>query len=611
MNFNILGPFEVRDRNGAEVRVPGGRERALLVLLLIHCGEVVSTDRIVDALWGEHPPGTAAKAVQGYVSHLRRALEPGHEAGTADGLLLTRPPGYVLHTDELAVDAARFEQLAAEGRRALEDGSPAEAAAVLDDALALWRGPALAEFAFDDFAQVEIHRLDGLRLAATEDRTESLLQLGRHGELVGELEPLVTAHPLRERMRGQLMLALYRSGRQAEALQVYRDGRRLLAGELGLEPGPELQRLEHAILEQDPDLEPPAVVPSRARQLPPRPRELGPELQQAPARLPRPKRLLVGGASLAVVAVASALAFVLTREEGPASVEVVPPAVVAVDPKTNRVVASVSLGSRPVTIAAADGDVWVGDARDGTVTRIDPVTRKVVKTIGIGAPAVDIAADAGGVWVATGGFGTVVRIDLELDAVADRIELGNPSDPVVPAASSVAVGAEGVWVGAFDGLVRIDPRSGEISDRVDLGRTPALQIAVGGGAVWSTIISSRAIRVEASSAERTAEFYAGGFVFPLAVDESAVWLGGEAGQLWKVDPVTGAQLLTSRVGPFPSGIALGSDAVWVAVSDEGTLVRVDPRTGDIQSRIAMEGVPGELVVAEGLVWVTVQKSPGS
>jgi DNA-binding SARP family transcriptional activator len=597
VNFNILGPFEVRDREGREVRLPAGRERSLLALLLIHRGEVVSTDRIVDALWGETPPGTAAKAVQGYVSHLRRMLEPAHPQGGADGLLLTHAPGYVLRTD-VAVDATRFEQLAAEGRRALEDGSAAEAAALLEDALGLWRGPALADFTFDDFAQTEIHRLEELRLEATEDKIQAQLDLGRHGDLVGQLETLVAAHPLRERLRGQLMLALYRSGRQADALQVYRDGRRLLAGELGLEPGPELQRLEHAILEHDPELETPALAPLPAREGEPEPPP------SAPSERRLPRRLLVG-ALLAACAVAAVGVYALTRGESAGSVEVVPPAVAVVDPATNRVVASIPAGSKPVSVAGGEGGVWVGDARDGTVTRIDPVTRKVVKTIGIGAPAVDVAVGVGGVWVATGGFGQVVRIDPELDAVADRIELGDPSDPVVPAASSVAAGPEGVWVGAFDGLVRINPPTGELVDRVDLGDTPAQQISVGSGAVWSTIISSRAKRVEATSGQVTAEFYAGAFVYPIALRPDAVWIGGGAGQLWKVDPVTGAQLSTSSAGSFPAGIALERDAVWVAVPETGAVVRVDQATGEVLATLQIGGAPEDLVVAEGLVWIAV------
>ena len=590
MDFNILGPFDVRDRQGRAIVLPGGRERALLVFLLIQRGAVISTDRIVDALWGEHPPETAAKAVQGYVSHLRRVLEPEHEPGAAHGLLVTRPPGYALHGDDVNVDATRFERLVSDGRRALEAGSAAEATVLFDEALAVWRGPALAEFAFDDFAQDEIRRLEELRLSATEDRIESLLRIGRHAELVGQLDSLVAAHPLRERLRGQSMRALYGSGRQADALKTYRDGRRLLTAELGLEPGPELQRLERAILAQDPALEVAAPASPPA---------------QGPAD--RRRRLAVGGLLLVAAIGLALLAVILTRKDAPASVEVAAPAVVAVDPRTNHVVASIRVGSKPVSIAAGEGGVWVGDARDGTVTRIDPVSRRVAKTIGIGAPAVDLATGAGGVWVATGGFGMIVRIDAALGAVADRIELGDPSDPVVPPASSIGVGEGRVWVGAFDGLVRIDPRSDAIADRVDLGQSAALQIAVGGDAVWATLITRRAKRVQASSAQETAEFYAGTFVFAIALDRSAVWVGGgDDGQLWELDPVTGSTVLTSRAGKGTSGIALGFNAVWVASRANHTLVKVDPTTGEVLAAIPIGGSPEDIAVGNGLVWLAVQ-----
>lgn len=605
MHFNILGPFEVRDREGRDVRLSAGRTRSLLALLLIHRGEVVSTDRIVDALWGDHPPGSAAKAVQGYVSQLRRVLEPERGPGDAEGVLFTRAPGYALRTDDAAVDAARFERLAGDGRRALEDGSPAEAALLLDDALALWRGPALADFAFDDFAQDEIRRLEELRLCATEDRIDSLLGLGRLGGLVGELDSLVAAHPLRERLRGQSMLALYRSGRQADALQVYRDGRRLLAAELGLDPGPELQRLERAILAQDPALEGAVPLPHPARE--------GARTEQLPppaAARDRHRRAAVGGALLVLAIAAALLAFALTRDDVAGSVEIAAPAVVAIDPGTNQVVASITVGSKPASIAAGEGAVWVGDARDGTVTRIDPVSRSVVKTIGIGAPAIDLATGAGSIWVATGGFGTIVRIDSRLDAVSDRIELGDPSDPIVPPAPSIGVGDGRVWVGAFDGLARIDPGSGEITGRVDLGQAAALQMAVADGAVWATTIRGRAKRIEASSAQVTTEFYAGRFVLPIALDRSAAWVGdSDHGQLWKLDPVTGSTLLTSRAGGGVTAIALGFDGVWATSWQKRALVRIDPATGDVLATIPIAGSPEDVAVGGGLVWVAVQARP--
>jgi DNA-binding SARP family transcriptional activator/DNA-binding beta-propeller fold protein YncE len=601
MDVNILGPFEVRGPAGRELRLPAGRERSLFVLLLIHRGAVVSNDRIVDALWGGRPPDTAGKAVQGYVSHLRRVLEPGRDPGDANGLLVTRPPGYALRTGDVTIDATRFERLAQEARRALEDGSAAEAERLLDEGLALWRGPALAEFAFDDFAQAEIDRLEELRLAATEDRIEASLQLGRHGEVVGLLAPLVSAHPLRERLRGQWMLALYRGGRQADALQAFRDGRRLLADQLGLEPGRELQRLERAILEQDPALEvaPPSTLPVTDV------RGDGPPPSPARGRVRRSRLAL--GALLVLACAASALAAVLTRDDAPRSVKVAAPSVVAVDPTTNRIVASIPTGSKPASIAAGAHGVWVGDAEDGTVTRIDPATRKVVKTIGIGAPAVDLATGLGSVWAATGGFGTIVRIDPALGAVEDRIPLGKASDPIVPAASSIGVGDGRVWVGAFHGLVRIDPQTGKIVRRIDLGDSPGLRLAVGNDAVWASIVTRRAERVDAISGQITTEFYSGVFVAALAADQEAVWLaGGDRGQLWKIDPLTGSTLLTSSAGSGASAIALGAGSVWIASWPDRKLVRVDQGTGQVQAAIAIGGVPQAIVISDGLVWVAVQ-----
>jgi len=214
VELRILGPFEVCDDSGQPVKLRAGRERALLAVLALRRGEVVSTDALVDALWGETPPPTAAKALQGYVSHLRRILESAGESG----VLVTQPPGYVLRLGDGTADAARFEALAAHGWRQLDD-DPDAALATFEGALALWRGPALGEFAFSEFAQREIHRLDELRLETVKGRFEGLLRLGRHGAVVAELEARVNEHPLRERLRGQLMLALYRSGRRAEALE--------------------------------------------------------------------------------------------------------------------------------------------------------------------------------------------------------------------------------------------------------------------------------------------------------------------------------------------------------------------------------------------------------
>ncbi len=242
LEFRILGPLEVlRDRE--PVALGGQKQRALLGALVVHAGEVVSTDRLLDELWGEHPPRTATTSLQNMVSQLRKLLG-------AD-VLLTRPPGYVLQAGRDQVDATRFEGLVAGARGA----PPADRSRLLREALALWRGPPLADLEFERFAEGESRRLEELRLDALEERIDADLELGLGSELVPELEPLVERHGLRERPRRQLMLALYRSGRQAEALQVYHDARRVLADELGLDPSPALRQLYASILRQEQVLE--------------------------------------------------------------------------------------------------------------------------------------------------------------------------------------------------------------------------------------------------------------------------------------------------------------------------------------------------------------------
>jgi predicted ATPase/DNA-binding SARP family transcriptional activator len=248
MEFGILGPLEVRDGE-ALVRVPGAKERALLADLVVNAGRVVSADRLVEDLWGDDPPGNPANTLQGRVSALRRAFGP-----SGSGLVATRPPGYLLEVDRGRVDAARFEGLVAEAGAAAPT-EPGRAAGLLEAALGLWRGAALAEFADRPWAQAEAARLEELRLGAREALVELRLAAGGHAGLVGELEALVAADPTRERPRGQLMVALYRSGRQADALRVYQETRAVLAEELGIDPSPELQRLHQAILVQDPALE--------------------------------------------------------------------------------------------------------------------------------------------------------------------------------------------------------------------------------------------------------------------------------------------------------------------------------------------------------------------
>jgi DNA-binding SARP family transcriptional activator len=317
MDFRILGPLEISEA-GRPLPVVGGRQRALLAILLLHANEPVSSDRLIEDLWGEHPPEAARKSLQIHVSRLRKALGPG------EGPVFTRPNGYLIRVRPGELDLECFEGLAEEGRDALARGDAERAAERLREALGLWRGPPLADFAFESFAQPEIGRLEELRLVAVEDRIDADLARGRHAELVGEIEVLVAEHPLRERLRRQLVLALYRAGRQADALESYRAARTTLIEELGLEPTPELRQLEQAILTHDSAVRAPAASPPRpaepaaggpvAERRPPLPPLLW--ARRAPAFVGRRQELEVLGRSFSGASAGSCRVVLLTGEPG-------------------------------------------------------------------------------------------------------------------------------------------------------------------------------------------------------------------------------------------------------------------------------------------------------
>ena len=261
LEFRLLGPLEVLV-DGAPVRLGGPKQRAVLAVLLLHANEAVTSDRLLDEIWPASPVDTAARSLHVTVSNVRKSL------GRWSSSLQTRPAGYTLVADREHIDTVRCERLLDQARRARGGGDPARAAGLCREALALWRGPPLADLMYEQFAQAEVARLDELRLGLLDERIEADLALGRHGELVAELEALVRQHPLRERLRGQQMLALYRSGRQSDALAAYDAARRVLGDEQGLDPGPELRQLNAAILGHDPILSVEPVEVRARRHLP-------------------------------------------------------------------------------------------------------------------------------------------------------------------------------------------------------------------------------------------------------------------------------------------------------------------------------------------------------
>ncbi len=584
LDFRILGPLEVLD-DDRKIELGGARQRAVLAILLLHRGETVSMDRIVDLLWGERPPATAVKTVQVYVSHLRRAL--------VEQVVVSSRGGYALVVDAECVDALRFERLVDEGRAASDD--PARAAELLRSALAIWRGPALGDLGYEPFAQDAVARLEESRLAAVEERAEVDLRLGRHAELVAELEGLVREHPLRERLRAQHMLALYRSGRQAEALESFQSARRSLVEELGLEPGRELRALEQAILAQDPALDPPPARPRAG----------------APATRRRGLALVAAGAALAAVAVVAAA---VALHPSHADVAVQPDSVAVIDPDSGGVVADVPVGARPEAVAADKRFVWVANVADRTVQQIDIGKRRVVATITprIGVDA--LVAGAGSAWIADSVGGRVLRIDAELGDVADSVPLPTTTQTGLrtPTAGAALDGGS-LWLAStpLAAVLRVDTATKRVTGRVSVGNQPA-GLAIGAGAVWvaDSIDNTVARIVPAGAGAVTDTIPLGNGAGPIAVGAGAVWVANRRdGTVSRIDPATRSVNTVIPVGQLPSGITVGAGAVWVANSLSGTVSRIDPRTNRVTQTIHVGGAPHALTIAGGRLWVTIEPAP--
>jgi YVTN family beta-propeller protein len=603
MEFRILGSFEVRS-GGRLVGLGGDKPRALLAILVLHRNEVVSADRLVDELWGESPPAGALRTLQAYVSRLRKALEPNGAASSGEpkstsagkgGVLLTRGRGYLLEVAPGELDLERFQDLAERGRDAMAAERPEEAATVLRKALGIWRGPPLADFAYEPFAQAAISQLEDLKLAVFEDRMQADLALGLGRELVGELRDLAASHPLRERLHGQLMLALHRSGRQAEALEAYQEFRRTLSEELGLDPGPAVQQLELAILARDPTLVPPSRV--RGSSAPPV------AAQAAVDRLsrvrPRRRGLAVGAALLLGLAVVGAI--VGLRGGGGVVPAVIPGnSVGAISASGGAVRAVVPLGTSPSALAAGTGAVWAANYNQDTVSRIDVGTRARVQTIGAGTTPAGLAVGAGSVWVTNNYGGAVSRIDPAVDRVVQTIPVGNA--PV-----GVAVGYGSVWVAnSSDGtLTRIEAVSGNVRDTIALGGAGATGVAVGGGAVWvSDDAGDRVFRVDPGTDRVTELINVGTGPTAIAVGFGSVWVTNSLdGTVSRIDPQTNTVTGTVAVGDGAGAVALAGGGVWVSSQYAGTVTRIDPVTDAVTRTVRVGSRPQGLAVAGGLVWV--------
>jgi peptide/nickel transport system substrate-binding protein len=638
MEFRILGPLEVWDEGG-EISLGGHKPRALLAVLLLHPNEVISADRLIDELWGEDPPERAAAQLRVNVSRLRKALP--------QDVLTTKAPGYVVRVGADQLDLHRFERLVNEGRTLLARGLAADASERLRDALSLWRGPALADFAYESFAQVAIARLEQIRLAAVELRIDADLVLGRHDELVEELKVLVAEQPLRERLRGCLMTALYRSGRQAEALDVYQDARRALSDELGIDPGPSLQELESAILRQDPELDVKPTAAAAVREVAERSilvaitheahvdalrgDDAAAKLAAKFASVAREGVERFGGEVIELRGDEALVVFASPRQAIRAAVEL----------QTAFVEATEADPSLPLPVGigldAGEAIPIEGGWRGGALNL-------AARLCGQAGPG-EVLASREVVHLARTieGVRYVERRALHLKGMADPVHAvrvlpvgedpatrlapyrpspPRPRRPVVPlrrpaiaalavvvlASVTVAViltrdgpsGPSGIDVNS---AAAFDLRTGALIGQASLDARPG-QVAAGAGALWIIHPEEGTVSRVDLSTKFVQKIVAGTEPTGVAVGKGAVWVTNSQDRtVSRINPDTNSVVKTILVGNGPTGVAVGEDAVWVANSLDDTVARIDPGSGDVQATIPVGGTPAALAVGRGAVWV--------
>jgi ABC-type transport system substrate-binding protein/DNA-binding SARP family transcriptional activator len=554
----------------------------LVALLLLAPNEPRRRDSLIDAIWGESPPRDSEHALDNLVSRVRKELGPD--------VLVSGPGGYKLAVDPESVDAVRFEALADDGRAALAAGDPARAAALLHEALGLCRGEPLADLADESALADAVRRLADARALALEDRVDADLALGAHQELVPELRTLVAEEPLRERRRGQLMLALYRSGRHAEALRVYRDGHAYLAAELGLEPGRALRDLELAMARHDPALDLDPTLRSSARAAP-----------AGARRHFRPRRVLLAVLGLGALA-ASVLLLAADREEG-----------VAADLDGNGVLFVGDAGVRAVPTDAAVGalatlgpNVWGSSFSTGQAIRVSPDRQTVTQVARVGEGPAGVAAARGDLWIADAPRNRVVRIDGESGQVVQKVLVGQ--SPI-----AVTAGYGSVWVASTgpQTVSRIQPRSGRVIETIDIGATPAA-LSAGAGGVWVAEPDARRVaRINAQSGAVDISVSVGAGPRSVSVANRAVWVANALdATVSRIDVGHGAVLATTPVGGVPTALSADGDGVWVAVRDKHALLRLTGRTARVARRVRVTGRPDALAQIDGRVAVAVSPTTG-
>ena len=631
LTFRVLGPVEVL-RNGVPLDLGGRQPRSVMAILVLHANHVVRSDQLKDGLWGTRWPVGATNTVQAFIARLRRAL--GEHAGDRAAMIVTAAGGYMLRIDPEDIDLYRCQRLAADARVARTSGDHATAAALFEEALSPWDPDPLIDVCDEDLARVEIARLQDLRLGISEERFANDLDRGRHAEILGELSMAVQCHSTSERLLETLMTALYRCGRQTDALAAYTSYRARLGEEVGLDPSPRLRRLQGQILRHDPEL----VGSGRPAGAPPEPRSSltgqDPQLRAARASPPRtpPSEGTAPGAShgwwrsrivvATVVAAAAAVALLTALALGGGSHEpqrISPNSLLRLDPTSAEVLADVPVEDPSETELAAvpPRKVWVLSHNDQVISIVDTHTNRRTKTIGgFGGRQLSeqggyslLYAD-GSVWVAAANPNTVARVDPSSKRVEAVIPI--PGKPTL-----LARGLGHVWVLSHDlsQVYEIDPKTNRARP-AGLTGPGTNGLAVGEGAIWVVNYSDDTVSKINPRTGRAQTIPVGDAPGGIGIGYGYVWVSNDFGPLpinsqtlSQIDPSTGRVIHTIRL--CKSTTALQTDVlathgrIWVACPASHSIVEVSPTDARVVRRIRAAYYPTALAVADGSVWVTI------
>lgn len=570
LSFGVLGPLQVVV-DGRELTIPSAKQRTLLAALLLARGRVVSVAALVDAVWGPAPPATAEHLVQVYVSELRVRLRDID----LDERLATEAPGYRLTVHEGELDAERFEALVA---------APEAPLAALSEALGLARGEVLADLVLAGDAGAEVRRLQELRLSVFERRFEAELNAGEGIRVIPELERLAAAHPYRERLAWLLMIALYRTGRQTDALSVYRATRQRLVEELGVEPGRPLRDLESAILRQDRELD---LATNHG----------GPAGRRGGRR-----RYVVTAAVVVAAAVVTISLLQLSAGASSAAVHVRAGSVVVLDERLGRLVAAQTIGDAPTALAKVGSLLAVADPEDRTLELVNPRTLAITRSVGLPDSARSIAVTGSVVWIGYAYTGRVGWYDVRTGFLSEELRPTPDAQGLV----AIAPTPTRIWVSIRDGgLVSLSPMSLRVLSASGAG--PFTSLAVAGGSLWGIGFSSGDVsRIDLRTGRPQGTTPLSGEAQAITADARAVWVTTSSpARVYRLDAATSQASWYIPLGADPGPIVIGRHAIWVASGQ--MLLRIDPSTRELSSTINVgrtitglaSGGNGRLFIATG------------